>query len=665
MIKQIFLIMLAIGSGLLAEPTIITDQFVSTLTARKYFKYDALQQKYVEFVRQDYVDGNLKNVNYVASYVNNDKYWVGKYSSFGSGGFSMNGINYDFYTEESYYIIRLVTNEPIESDVEEARYALDMCFDKYFTDSPHGETNIELLQLPWTFSELYEQRDKWTYNPNDIFEEIKKSPVVGEFKIRKMQNMEKFGRIFLKNLKQNEVVYDFPGFGKQYEYGMFTVRVKDEIDFTKCGGVSDYKLVQGGVNVTASITDENGNEISGLKDGIILNICINNYTTPGHAWTISDIKVQHRSLLEDQLPPESETGVVVCPNEGCFMFHTGITHCVVKSAFQLFASLSIIQAGVAGEIVYFEGKECGGVAPQMAYLSDKISRNILRSQGVVGYILDYGDGQAVEYPSSPVSHTYANPGTYIVRAYCKLKVQEVDINGRPVGYSYPIYEIQYKTIRVRSLLKPKSAVELRNNYGFLQRIVPTIARLMDETVCSIQDEAIYAWNNVAAGQNYNINPSAKVLIQAPEVSLLPGYWAMDGADVRIISSLPVLARKSLAEPELSLQRDASSDSVPDTLEIGYLERNGIMNRPNPFNPSTMIYCFIGRDKRVEVSASLKIYNVRGVLVKTIIDGRVPAGAHAFCWDAKDGNGITLAGGVYFCEYKDETCRRIRKMVLAR
>jgi hypothetical protein len=63
------------------------------------------------------------------------------------------------------------------------------------------------------------------------------------------------------------------------------------------------------------------------------------------------------------------------------------------------------------------------------------------------------------------------------------------------------------------------------------------------------------------------------------------------------------------------------------------------NYPNPFNPSTTISYEIGSATRVV----LKVFDVLGREVATLIDGDEAPGQKSVRWDAGD-----LAGGVYFC-----------------
>jgi hypothetical protein len=47
------------------------------------------------------------------------------------------------------------------------------------------------------------------------------------------------------------------------------------------------------------------------------------------------------------------------------------------------------------------------------------------------------------------------------------------------------------------------------------------------------------------------------------------------------------------------------------------------------------------------AVSLRVYNVSGRLVRTLVDGSLPAGRHAATWDGKDDSGAEVSSGVYF------------------
>ncbi len=63
------------------------------------------------------------------------------------------------------------------------------------------------------------------------------------------------------------------------------------------------------------------------------------------------------------------------------------------------------------------------------------------------------------------------------------------------------------------------------------------------------------------------------------------------------------------------------------------------NFPNPFNPSTTIVFYLPTAGHV----ALKVYDITGREIETLVEGSVPAGEHKLQWNA---NG--LASGVYLC-----------------
>lgn len=66
------------------------------------------------------------------------------------------------------------------------------------------------------------------------------------------------------------------------------------------------------------------------------------------------------------------------------------------------------------------------------------------------------------------------------------------------------------------------------------------------------------------------------------------------------------------------------------------------NHPNPFNPGTTI----GLDLPRPVTVRLRVYDLRGALVATLLDGPMPAGRHAVVWRGQDDRGRAMASGVY-------------------
>ena len=86
----------------------------------------------------------------------------------------------------------------------------------------------------------------------------------------------------------------------------------------------------------------------------------------------------------------------------------------------------------------------------------------------------------------------------------------------------------------------------------------------------------------------------------------------------------------------------------------------VRNFPNPFNPSTTIHFSMPKADHLKLS----IYNVRGQLVKTLVNGPRPAGMdQTVVWDGSDNLGSAAASGVYFYEARAMGDVRMGKMTL--
>ncbi len=64
--------------------------------------------------------------------------------------------------------------------------------------------------------------------------------------------------------------------------------------------------------------------------------------------------------------------------------------------------------------------------------------------------------------------------------------------------------------------------------------------------------------------------------------------------------------------------------------------------PNPFNPETTVQFSLQKDTKV----ALKVYNVKGQLVRTLCDEVLPLGEHQIEWDGRDNVDKNVSSGVY-------------------
>ena len=93
------------------------------------------------------------------------------------------------------------------------------------------------------------------------------------------------------------------------------------------------------------------------------------------------------------------------------------------------------------------------------------------------------------------------------------------------------------------------------------------------------------------------------------------------------------------------------------------------NFPNPFNPSTVIRFDVpgrvGGSGSTSSRVIINIYDVRGSIVKRLVDSSMPAGPAEVAWDGKNDSGTAVSSGIYFLRMITGTQRHTRKMVLLR
>jgi len=83
------------------------------------------------------------------------------------------------------------------------------------------------------------------------------------------------------------------------------------------------------------------------------------------------------------------------------------------------------------------------------------------------------------------------------------------------------------------------------------------------------------------------------------------------------------------------------------------------NYPNPFNPETTISFSLANDTVVQI----EICNIKGQVVKSLLNRHMSAGTHSVVWDGQDNHGNTVSSGMYFYRMTAGEHQSIRKMLL--
>jgi flagellar hook assembly protein FlgD len=83
------------------------------------------------------------------------------------------------------------------------------------------------------------------------------------------------------------------------------------------------------------------------------------------------------------------------------------------------------------------------------------------------------------------------------------------------------------------------------------------------------------------------------------------------------------------------------------------------NYPNPFNPETTISFTIPESEIV----TLDVYNVRGQLIKSLLNSHHNPGTHSVMWKGNDTDNRAVPSGVYFYKLQAGSYTETKKMVL--
>jgi hypothetical protein len=164
-----------------------------------------------------------------------------------------------------------------------------------------------------------------------------------------------------------------------------------------------------------------------------------------------------------------------------------------------------------------------------------------------------------------------------------------------------------------------------------------------------------AWSNDAGNYSGCPDPTGS----AGNVALDPLFCDLLGGDYRVASNSPAAAAQSGCGDMGSEIVGCSGTPVEDgpaeyRLALG-------QNVPNPFNPETIIRFTLPDAGR----AQIHIFDLRGRMVRRLLDTRLEAGPHEQIWNGRNDAGQRVASGTYFYELRAGGRRAVRKMGLVK
>lgn len=129
-------------------------------------------------------------------------------------------------------------------------------------------------------------------------------------------------------------------------------------------------------------------------------------------------------------------------------------------------------------------------------------------------------------------------------------------------------------------------------------------------------------------------------------------WIKVVSDCRVLLE-PILAERAPGVPDKSFPGGAPPAPAVDRLEL--------FASPNPFNPKTTIDLYLPAAGIGEV----KIFDIRGYLVRTLHTGPLVRGQNTFVWEGQSDSGSAVASGVYLVSAKAGDHELTRKLLLVK
>ncbi|MDC3333550.1 T9SS type A sorting domain-containing protein [Candidatus Marinimicrobia bacterium] len=172
---------------------------------------------------------------------------------------------------------------------------------------------------------------------------------------------------------------------------------------------------------------------------------------------------------------------------------------------------------------------------------------------------------------------------------------------------------------------------------------------LQNPVASIEDdEGVLIATAIGIGYQWYLNDS--VITNANNISYVPIVSGEYTVEVFFSNGCPTLSDSYNFSYQLSNDKEL--------LPTSFLMHQ---NYPNPFNPSTIIRYNLPYGELVNIN----IYDVKGTIIKSLINTNQEAGNRSIVWDATNNTGQPVSAGLYIYTIQVGGFRQSRKMVLVK
>jgi hypothetical protein len=310
----------------------------------------------------------------------------------------------------------------------------------------------------------------------------------------------------------------------------------------------------------------------------------------------------------------------------------------------------ISNAIVEGNILHDNGYDGGSAINMDGVQESEIFNNLIydnHATGVAMYKIDGGD-------ASKNNKVYNN--TIIQPSDGRWCIISVD--GSTGNTIYNNILINHHSFR------GSIAVDAASMTGFVSDYNILVNRLSDDDGNS----------NMTLSQWQSMGYDTHSMIADPEEQIFADY---PNDNYHLLQNAQAVdAGTNLVLPTVSEDLDNISRPQGSGFDIGCYEYNSVtnveeeiiandfilyQNYPNPFNPSTVI----GYQLSISSYVTLKIYNVLGNEIATLVDEYKPAGKYEVEFIVGQNSSPDIASGIYFFQLKSASYLKTKSMVLIR
>ena len=168
---------------------------------------------------------------------------------------------------------------------------------------------------------------------------------------------------------------------------------------------------------------------------------------------------------------------------------------------------------------------------------------------------------------------------------------------------------------------------------------------------------------IGMGDNSGLDRAFFASANYPNIRLSQGHFKSAAAGVS--NWLPIEDVFGTAT-DLAFTLDADIEQnitdVPNVNESRLVKTFALnQNYPNPFNPETKITFQFPQASQV----TLRIFNILGKEIITLVNEQYQAGKHTVNWNGKDNLGNVVSSGIYFYQLRAGNFTQAKKMILLR